>query len=85
MSKEQPSKISYQSLILPTKPYGSLYTIEEANKLQQHIVFLVLDTLKNWVAWTADPSTIKHTPFKPLQLTVRGMAGSGENPIYYTF
>ena len=75
--KDKPT--TAQKLKLPTKSDGNEYIIQEANEKQQHIMFLVIETLKEWVTWTTNPSKIKHTTFKPLRLTVRGMAGSGKS------
>ena len=66
--------------VVPLKPDGSEYHIEEANAQQHHILLLVLDTLKTWVEHTTNPES-QHTKekFKPLRMTVRGMAGSGKS------
>ena len=62
------------SINIPHKPNGKEYKIEDANHQQQKIVLLVLDTLRKWVDHKSNKKL-----FKPLRLTIRGMAGSGKS------
>ena len=74
------SQSNMNSVSVPLKDDGTMYKIEEANEKQKHIVLLVLETLKNWVECTTNPSKAsKAQDFKPLRMTVRGMAGSGKS------
>ena len=57
------------------KQNGDKYKIQEAQGKQRLIVMLVLHTLKTWV----EATTSLENNYKPLRLTVRGMAGTGKS------
>jgi hypothetical protein len=68
-------------LSIPKKNDGRTYELQGLNKDQKEIAHYVLQGVKDWVECSRNGNSLE---YKPIRLTVRGVAGSGKSTLIHT-
>jgi hypothetical protein len=68
-------------MTIPQKNDGKTYELEDLNEDQKEIAQYILQAIRDWIDCSRE-NKMKY--FKPIRLTVRGVAGSGKSTLIHT-
>ena len=71
----------YKQMTIPKKNNGETYELDDLNDDQKEIAQYILQAIRDWINCSREN---RAKEFKPIRLTVRGVAGSGKSTLIHT-